>query len=178
MGYSSATADGPPGSRRVPSVFPLKVVCPVGPYLVDNFIEGLEPFRGFLRVEVVGRLYFCFQHELLPRYRVFSRGITAAHLRIGRRRLRVPCPVYFRFNGIEEPAQSAGAYGRSGIDSKYSLLYASSSGKRCSLVEIGATLQGLPPGRRFLPREPIGNSNEAPTRDPGAGWLRFGAGAA
>ncbi len=34
-----------------------QVAGPVGPRLVDNFVERLNPFGGFLGIEVVGRLY-------------------------------------------------------------------------------------------------------------------------
>ena len=37
-----------------------QVTGPVGPDLIDDFVESLNPFGGFLGVEVVGRLYFGF----------------------------------------------------------------------------------------------------------------------
>ncbi len=40
-----------------------QVTGPVGTYLIDDFIEGFNPFGGFLGVEVVGCFYSWFQHE-------------------------------------------------------------------------------------------------------------------
>ena len=45
-----------------------KIAGPVRPSLIDDFVEGFHPFGGFLGIEVVGSLDFCFQHEgSLPR---------------------------------------------------------------------------------------------------------------
>ncbi len=39
-----------------------QVAGPVGPSFVDDFIEGLNPFGGFQRIEVVGGFYFDLEH--------------------------------------------------------------------------------------------------------------------
>ena len=39
-----------------------QIAGPVGPCLVDDFVEGLNPLGGFLRIEVVGSFDFGFQH--------------------------------------------------------------------------------------------------------------------
>src|SRR5579872_3112011 len=39
-----------------------QVAGPVRPGFVDDFVEGFNPFGGFLGIEVVGSLDFGFQH--------------------------------------------------------------------------------------------------------------------
>ena len=40
-----------------------QVTGPVRAYLIDDIVESLNPFGGFLRVKVVGCFYSWFQHE-------------------------------------------------------------------------------------------------------------------
>ena len=40
-----------------------QVASPVGPCCIDDFIERLNPFGGFLGIEIVWSFYSGFQHE-------------------------------------------------------------------------------------------------------------------
>src|SRR6185295_479701 len=51
-----------------------QIAGPVGSYLVDDIVESLNPFSGFLRVEVIGGLYSWFKHAVLTGYRFPAEG--------------------------------------------------------------------------------------------------------